>query len=88
MTSHYNCDVLGIEMNFGCSSSAENMKEKMKTAHHSVTYDRYKTITHTVQATASEDTESLVSLIKENFNSPELEEVDNISQNKFSNFGS
>ncbi|XP_066928761.1 probable methyltransferase-like protein 25 isoform X2 [Clytia hemisphaerica] len=76
MTSHNNCDVLGIEMKFGCSSSAENMKEKMKTAHRSVTYDRYKTITHTVQASdpASDDTESLVTLIKENLNSSELVE--------------
>ena len=36
-------------MNFGCSSSAETMKDKMKTAHNNTTYDKYNTITYTIQ---------------------------------------
>ena len=46
LTSNYNIDVLGIEMNFGCTSSAEMMSSKMKTAHNTNIYDRYKTVTY------------------------------------------
>ena len=77
MTSHNDCDVLGIEMNSGCSSSADNMKDKMKCAHPCVTYDRYKTITHKVQPSGStkDDAISLVSLIQEKFTTPDPRKV-------------
>ena len=67
LTSNYNIDVLGIEMNFGCTSSAEMMSSKMKTAHNTNIYDRYKTVTCTIEANSNDQSKNLVSIIKENF---------------------
>ena len=36
-------------MNFGCSSSAETMKDRMKIAHNNRTYDKYNTVTYKIQ---------------------------------------
>lgn len=66
VSNHHDIQVVGIEMDFGCSSSAKTMAvKKMKSTLNNSCYDRYSTVTHTVN---NDQPLLLENLIKNQFN--------------------